>query len=253
VNVSWPLTIKGFLGTTRGRMKDVSLGGALICAGDFLKLGEMFSVKIDRGAVSHQALSLLARVVRAGIHCIDDLGYPYGAAVEFIRISDDNRRILADSISKILTGPDPALTSSIAERSGEGGESMVAEKGFMELVIKPDLYPVMRLVWQESATKDQIVEATTPVHKDAWLRLAKEFKDRAAQIDVYSSQQLVSGLNLVADLIMAEIYAEEKRERNRAVYDSFADFVAGITARTDLDKTRKAQIIHERAAQLKLS
>jgi CheY-like chemotaxis protein len=253
VNVSWPLTMSGFLGATRGKIKDVSVGGALICAGNFLKLGEMFSVRIDRGAASHQALSLLARVVRVGTHCIDDIGYPYGAAVEFVRISDDNLRMLSDSISRSLTRSEPAVARSFIEQPKQGGEAMAEEKGSMELVVNPDLYPVMKLVWKDLATHDNILEATTPLHKEVWLGLAKECRDRAAQIDVYSSQQLVSGLNLLADLILAEVTAEEKRERNRAAYDSFADFVGEINARTDLDKTRKAQMIHDRASQLKLS
>jgi CheY-like chemotaxis protein len=253
VDVSWPLTIKGFLGATRAKTRDVSLGGALLCAGSFLKMGEMFSVTIDRGAASQQALSLLARVVRTGIHCMDEIGYPYGAAVEFIRLSDDNHRMLSESISKSLTGIRPSSTRSLIEQSGEGGKSMVEERESMELVINPNLYPVVKLAWKDSATHDEILEATTPIQKEIWLELAKECRDRAAQIDVHSSQQLVSILNLISDLIMAEVTAEEKRERNRAAYDSFADFVAEINARMDLDKTRKAQMIHDKASQLRLS
>jgi CheY-like chemotaxis protein len=253
VSVSWPLTIKGFLGATRAKTRDVSLGGALICAGSFLKMGEMFSVTIDRSAASRQALSFLARVVRTGIHCMDEIGYPYGAAVEFIRLSDANHRMLSESISKSLTGIRAASPSSLVEQSGEGGKSMVEERGSMELVINPNLYPVVKLSWTDSATPDEITEATTPIQKEIWLELAKECRDRAAQIDVHSSQQLVSILNLISDLIMAEITAEAKRERNRAAYDSFADFVAEISGRVDLDKTRKAQMIHDKASQLRLS
>jgi len=130
---------------------------------------------------------------------------------------------------------------------------MVEEKGSMEVVVNPDLYPVVKLLWKNSATQDKILEAGTPLHKEVWVQLAKDCRDRAGQIDVFSSQELVSGLNLVADLIMTEVNADEKRQRNRAAYDSFADFVAETNARTDLDKTRKAQIIHDRASQLKLS
>jgi hypothetical protein len=58
--------------------------------------------------------------------------------------------------------------------------------------------------------------------------------------------------NLAADLILSEIRAEEKRERNREAYDSFGDFVANISNRTDLDTIRKAQMIHDKACELKL-
>jgi hypothetical protein len=46
--------------------------------------------------------------------------------------------------------------------------------------------------------------------------------------------------------------AEEKRERNRSAYEYFSDFVSTIIARTDLDNIRKAQIIHDKAGELRL-
>jgi hypothetical protein len=51
---------------------------------------------------------------------------------------------------------------------------------------------------------------------------------------------------------MSEIAAAEKRDKNREVYGSFADFVAEISARTDIDKARKAQMIHDRSCQLRV-
>ncbi len=88
--------------------------------------------------------------------------------------------------------------------------------------------------------------------KEVWSNLAKDCKNHASRMDVSASQELISALNLFADSIMSEIHAEEKRERNRDAYQAFADFVAEINSRSDLDSVRKAQTIHDRAAELKL-
>jgi len=127
---------------------------------------------------------------------------------------------------------------------------MTEEKGSMELIANPNFYPVVKLMWREAGAQD-IFEATTPFNKEVWFKLATECRNRAAALD--ASQKMISCLNLVADMIMAEINAEERRERNREAYNLFADFIAEIDVRTDLDKTRKAQMIHDRAHQLKIN
>jgi CheY-like chemotaxis protein len=249
VNVGWLLTIKGFPGTMRGRMKNVSTGGAFICAVNFLKPGEIFSVKIHRGFVSDRHMALLAKAVRSGVHCVDDIEYPYGVAVEFLRVSDDDREMLRKFISAQLKGVATGSGLGYVEEAREGEDDMTEEKGSMELIANPSFYPSVKVMWTEAGAQE-ICEATAPFNKEVWLTLATECRDRAAAID--ASQKMISCLNLMADLIMSEINAEEKRERNREAYDSFADFITEINARTDLDKTRKAQMIHDRAYQLKM-
>jgi hypothetical protein len=103
-----------------------------------------------------------------------------------------------------------------------------------------------------SSQENAALEATSPLHKEVWLNLANDCKQHASQIDAFASQELISALNLFADSIMSEIHAEEKRERNRDAYQAFADFVAQISSRSDLDSVRKAQMIHDRAAELRL-
>jgi CheY-like chemotaxis protein len=249
VNVGWPLTIKGFPGAMRGKMKNVSAGGAFICAANFLRRGEIFSVKIDRGSVSDRGMALLARVVRSGVHCVDDIEYPYGVAVEFVRVSDDDRQLLCSFISNRLEEVATGSKIGFIEEPREGEDDMTEEKGSVELVANPSFYPVVKMMWKEAGAQE-IFEATTPLDKEVWLKVATECRNRAGAID--ASQKLVSCLNLIADMIMSEINAEDRRERNREAYNSFADFIAEIDARTDLDKTRKAQMIHDRAHQLKI-
>jgi CheY-like chemotaxis protein len=249
VNVSWPLTIKGFPGAMRGKMINVSAGGAFICTANFLKRGEMFSVKIDRGSVSDQGMALLAKVVRLGVHCADDIKYPYGVAVEFVRVSDEDREMLCGFISRRLSEAATGSEIGFIEEPREGEDDMTGEKVSTELIVNPNFYPSVKVMLREAGTQE-IFEATALFNKEVWLKLATECRNRAAEID--ASHKMISCLNSIADMIMSEINAEERRERNREAYDSFADFIAEINARTDLDKTRKAQVIHDRAHQLKI-
>jgi CheY-like chemotaxis protein len=249
VNVGWPLTIKGFSGTIRGRMKNVSAGGAFICAANSLKRGEMFSVRIDKRAVSDRGMALLAKVVRSGIHCLDDIKYPYGIAVQFVRVSDDDRRLLGSFISQQLEEFATGGEIGFIEEPREGEDDMTEEKESMELIVNPNSYPVMKVRWREPGAGD-IFQATTPLNREVWLKLATECRSRAGAMD--ASQKLISCLSLFADMIMSEISSEDRRERNREAYNLFADFIADINSRTDLDKTRKAQMVHDRAHQLKI-
>ena len=121
-----------------------------------------------------------------------------------------------------------------------------------ELVVLPDLYPAVKLIWRQGAPQDESLEATAPLHKDVWLKLASTCSELAAHVDASAAQDPTPPWRLVAEGIMGEIHAEEKRERNREAYDSFLDFVAEINKRTDLDKCRKAQMILDKATELEL-
>lgn len=131
---------------------------------------------------------------------------------------------------------------------GEGLES----RGSIQLVVDPCVYPVARLVWAEATSQDGVFEATIPLRREAWLDVANYCKNQAEQLEVLGPDESANTWNRVAKFIMGEITADEKRQRNRELYGSFADFVAAISARTDLDKARKAQMIHDKACQLKL-
>jgi hypothetical protein len=238
----------------RGKVKNVSAGGAFICTSDSLKLHDMVAMEVDEVSLSKQALSVLAKVVRSNIYCIDDVTYPYGTGVEFVVISDDHHVFVSNVVSQhaALSDTSPAIPTS--EQSCEGEKTMSEEKRSVEITVSPKLYPTVKVVLKDNSSQGNAVfEATSPLHKEVWVDLAKDCKHHASQMDVFASQELVSVLNLFADSIMGEIHAEEKRERNRDAYQAFADFVAEINSRADLDSVRKAQMIHDRAADLKLN
>jgi hypothetical protein len=122
----------------------------------------------------------------------------------------------------------------------------------VEVVLRPQLYPVVTLIWKEASSQDRSFEASIPLCKEAWLDLAKTWKEWAAQIDACASWESMSAWNSAADLIMSEVRAEERRERNREAYEAFGDFVASVSNRTGLDNIRQAQMIHDKASELEL-
>jgi len=135
---------------------------------------------------------------------------------------------------------------------GAGQNERVESKGSIRLVIDPCGYPVARLVWAEAAGKDEAFQATIPLRKKEWLHVANYCRKRAEQLAAFGPDDLASTWHKIAEFITSEITADEKRQRNRELYGSFADFVAAINARTDIDKARKAQMIHERACRLRV-
>jgi hypothetical protein len=255
VKINRPLRIKGFGGAIRGKMKDVSVGGALLYASDLLRPREIFSIRFDKGCGCQEPWSLLARVVRCGIENGEESDYPHRLGIEFIRLSEDQRECLRTLISERPTGSIIGTqTVTFSPPSKEGGPNMEQEKRFVDLLVSPDVYPTVRLlVRKKPGSDDEMSTKTLSFHKEMWRTLAKYCKQRVTHGDISSSQELVGALNAMADAITREVSDDEKRERNKDAYESFADFVASINARTDLDTIRKAQMIHDRAYELKLA
>jgi hypothetical protein len=142
--------------------------------------------------------------------------------------------------------------SPAAQGHPTGKTEGLESRGSIELVIDPHVYPVARVVWAEAMSHDEFFQATVPLRKQVWLDVADYCSKQADHIELLGPEQSANIWKRVAEFIIGEITADEKRQRNREVYGSFADFVATINARTDIDKARKAQMIHEKACQLKL-
>ena len=179
--------------------------------------------------------------------------YPYGVAVNFCRLSSHNRAFLSafTAISALLAEIMPSIQTT--EQEEQKGKTMQKEKDGMRIVVNPESYPAIKVIWRDDKGQEETTyEATAPLHKDLWSHLEEECRERASVIDVSSGNDLAVNLRLFADLIHKEIDAEGKRERNRSAYEYFSDFVSTIIARTDLDNIRKAQIIHDKAGELRL-
>lgn len=234
-------------------MKDVSCGGAFICVNDRLNLHEVCSINIDQCFVSNRGLSAVVRVVRLGTHSMGGDDYPYGVAVNFCRLSSHCRGFLSalTAVRTEFSAIVPSIRTS--EQKEKKGKIMQKEKDGMRIVVNPESYPAIKIIWRDNEGQGEATyEATAPLHKDFWSHLEKECRERASGSDTSSGNDLAANLTLFANLIHKEIDAEERRERNRSVYEYFSDFVSTIIARTDLDNIRKGQIIHEKAGELGL-
>ena len=84
------------------------------------------------------------------------------------------------------------------------------------------------------------------------MHLARACDEIAHGMGAFSSPKVREALNLMADRIIAQMDAEDRRLRNKESYESFFDFVVAISNRADLDIVRKAQLIHERAEQIQI-
>lgn len=63
-------------------------------------------------------------------------------------------------------------------------------------------------------------------------------------------EKLLTALNLVSQIITFETALKKLSLADRQIYGSFSHTAKEILARTDLDKIRKGQIIHDLAARL---
>ncbi|UCE84270.1 MAG: hypothetical protein JSV47_07115 [Deltaproteobacteria bacterium] len=130
---------------------------------------------------------------------------------------------------------------------------MEVNSRLVKFKIKPASYPLMKLYFNEQLeNQDNALEAETEFPKEFWINLANTCREVARGMSTFSSQKIVMGLNLMSQGIMAEVEAEDKRLRNKEVYESFLDFVIEVNGRTDLDKVRKGQMIHDTARKLQL-
>ena len=130
---------------------------------------------------------------------------------------------------------------------------MELDSSSMKLKIKPISYPVMEISLKNgNEHEDDFLETEVTFPMEFWLSLALTLKGGAKGMGAFGSQGVISGLKRMAQRIMAEIKAEDRRLKFKEDYESFADFVVQITNRTDLEKVRKGQMVHDMASELKL-
>ena len=130
---------------------------------------------------------------------------------------------------------------------------MELDSSSMKLKIKPIFYPVMQISLKNgSEHEDDFLETEVTFPMEFWLSLALTLKGGAKGMGAFGSQGVISGLNRMSQRIMAEIEAENRRLKFKEAYESLADFIVEVSLRPNLDKVRKAQIIYDRASELKL-
>ena len=113
--------------------------------------------------------------------------------------------------------------------------------------VKPASYPLIKVLLNSQGENehDQLeTEVTFP--REFWVTLADNCRNVAHSMGAFSSTKIVTALNLMCQNIMSEIEAEDRRMKFKDAYESLVDFVFEISGRTDLDKVRKGQLIHDK-------
>ena len=100
------LAVPAFAKTNRklitGTTKDISEGGAFIFCQRPLESGEVFELLIS-ASMGSPPIRAIAEVVRSHNSCPDTGSEPHGMAVQFIIISDSDRRIISAIVSNGAT------------------------------------------------------------------------------------------------------------------------------------------------------
>ena len=121
----------------------------------------------------------------------------------------------------------------------------------VKLKLEPASYPLIK-VNLNAQGENNMFETGVRFPREFWMNMANSCKEVAGSMGAFTSQNIVSGLNLMHQTILLEIAAEDRRLKYQEAYESLVDFVFEINNRTDLDKVRKGQMIHDRACELKL-
>ena len=121
----------------------------------------------------------------------------------------------------------------------------------VKLKLEPASYPLIK-VNLNAQGENNMFETGVRFPREFWMNMANSCKEVAGSMGAFTSQNIVSGLNLMHQTILLEIAAEDRRLKYQEAYESLVDFVFEINNRTDLDKVRKGQMIHDLACELKL-
>jgi hypothetical protein len=84
-----------------GETNDISPQGSFIRCRNPLNLNEVFDMVVD---VSEKSLNVKAEVVWSNIHGPDDKITPRGMGVRFVKISKEDRRIIAQKLDHYEVG-----------------------------------------------------------------------------------------------------------------------------------------------------
>ncbi|MBW1982700.1 MAG: PilZ domain-containing protein [Deltaproteobacteria bacterium] len=253
--IKLPLIIKGSRGYMSAETKDVSLAGAFICGGESMKLTEELMVTFINVPPLELGLTIKAQVVRANIHCLDDETLTYGAGIRFIEVSEESTETISTLVGRHLQ--EEAAAAPLVELPSADGkemEDMETESRIVEIKIKPDKYPSVELYWkQQHDYENDVLVTDVTFPQETWTHLAEVCQKLTDEMHAFSSDKVKAALQFMTKRITAEIEAEQLREKHKDVYEMFADYVAEVNSRTDLDKVRRAQLIHEKACELKLA
>lgn len=253
VKVNWPVTINTPQGPIAGVTKNISAGGAFVCIQKSLRPDEELLLSNSHVRPWMSRLSIGAKVTRRNVEKLDNETLSLNMGVQFTKLSGEARKRISEYVSTHLRRE--GLKSETDLEQPISGESKISEENSQsaKIEIGPSLYPMIKLhVKQQREYEDDALETDVSFPKELWMNLAKACDEVAYGMDAFSSPKVQKALGLMADQIMTEIDAEDRRSQYKESYESFFDFVVEINKRTDLNTVRKAQLIHDKACQIQL-
>ena len=99
--LKWSVSAQAGGGIIHGETKDISPHGAFIRCRNPLNLNEVFDMVVDAPGKS---LNVKAEVVWSNVHGPDDKITPRGMGVRFVKISNEDRRIIARKLDNYEVG-----------------------------------------------------------------------------------------------------------------------------------------------------
>jgi hypothetical protein len=253
VKADWPVIINTPQEPIAGTAKNISAGGALICIRKPLKPDEELLLSKSHVHPSLSRLSIGAKVTRHNIEKLDNETFFLNVGVQFTKLSSEAQKLISEHVSTHLKRE--GLKSETVVKKKISKESKMPEKNSRSagIEIRPELYPMIKLYGkQHSEYGRDALETDVSLPKGLWENIARTCDEIAHGMGAFNSPKVRKALTLMADRIMAEIDAEDRRLRHKESYESFLDFVEEISNRADLDRVRKGQLIHEKACQIQL-
>jgi diguanylate cyclase (GGDEF)-like protein len=173
--------------------------------------------------------------------------------LRFTKTSEKNRKLMTAPVSEQSQNQSVLWRTDLSGRIRKESIIVKEDNRSVALNVEPASYPQLKLHVREQhgdKTDEFKTEVTFP--RELWINLADVCRQMADSMDAFSSGTLKAGLNLMSEKITVEIEAEDNRLRNKEAYETFADAIAQIANRADLDKARKGQMVHDTACRLQL-
>jgi len=171
----------------------------------------------------------------------------------FTKISGEAQELVNPPISKQIQDSNILRRTDLSGRNRKESSIEQGSNQSVVLHVEAASYPKIRLhITEKRGDKHDELKTEVSFPRKFWGNLSDVCRQMSDNMDSYSSGTLRAALNLMSQRIMAEIEAEDKRLRNKTEYEIFADSVAQIVNRADLDKARKGQMVHDIACRLQL-
>jgi hypothetical protein len=120
IEVSWPVSIFTSAGLIDGRVKNISIGGALIKCKSLPELDETFNLTIE---IPQYLFPVTAKVKKVRLNIYDDEDSSespsYDLAVRFVDMSEDDSKVFHEAIDRAFRfeRPTPAPTEETPQTS----------------------------------------------------------------------------------------------------------------------------------------